>query len=80
MASGFLSLLVELVIPGLGQIFAIVPNILLTYFIYIVELFASLPMATVRAFDIGMFGWIGYYLLIGSAMIYLWSSKKLRQL
>src|SRR3989344_88607 len=80
MASGFLSLLVELVIPGLGQILAIVPNILLTYFIYIVELFASLPMATVRASDIGVIGWAGYYLLIGSAMIYLWSSKKLRQL
>ena len=80
MASGFLSLLVELVIPGLGQILAIVPNILLTYFIYIVELFASLPMATVRASDIGVIGWAGYYLLMGSAMIYLWSRKKLRQL
>jgi competence protein ComEC len=63
MVSGFLALLAS-TIPGLGEIVGLVPSVLLTYFIYVVELFASLPVATIKAVDIGFLGWIGYYLVI----------------
>lgn len=72
MISGFISLGVGLVSLPLGQIIGLVPGILLTYFIYIVEFFAKLPGAGLKVEESGMVVWVGYYLLIGALV---WTLK-----
>lgn len=73
MVSGFFTLIAS-TIPGVGELVSLVPITLLTYFIYIVELFSNLPLATVRTSDIGVIGWMGYYLVI-AGVVWLLNNK-----
>lgn len=66
MISGFASLVIGLINTFLGQIVGLVPGILLTYFIYIVELFSKMPGAIVSISQTGLVMWIGYYLILGA--------------
>lgn len=66
MISGFAALVIGLINTFLGQIAGLVPGILLTYFIYIIELFSKMPGAVVSISQTGIVMWIGYYLILGA--------------
>lgn len=64
MVLGVLSLLA-------GLFFALLTNIFLTYFIYIVQFFASLPFAWEYIGEQSWLVWIGYYLLLAAAVSFM---------
>ena len=55
----------------LGSIFATVVNIFLTYFIYIVQFFASMPFAWEYIGEQSSLVWVGYYLILLAVMLLL---------
>lgn len=59
-----------------GSIFAILTNIFLTYFIYIVHFFASLPFAWEYVGEQLWIVWVGYYLVLAGIMLSLNYDKK----
>lgn len=63
MVSGMISLLISLLSPNLGQVFALIPGIFLTYFVYIVEFFNT-DWASVYVGKLSFLVWLGYYLVI----------------
>lgn len=71
MVSGFLALVTSYILPPIAPLTALVPATLLTYFIYIVELFSKLPMATVFIPDVGWIGWAGCYLILTGILWHL---------
>lgn len=75
MISGLVALVTTL-IGGvfLGSILALVPGVLLTYFVYIVEFFNSLPLASLKVSSTPMVVWVGYYILILG--LFLWLKQK----
>jgi len=76
MVSGFITLGLGLVSSFLGQLAGLIPGILLTYFIYLVEFFAKIPAASLKVGENGLAIWIGYYLILGAIV---WGmSKKLK--
>lgn len=56
-------------ITFLAEIVALVVNILLTYFVYIVELFASLPFAWEYVPETAVTVWLGYYMVLAGVLI-----------
>jgi len=54
-----------------GSIFAILTNVLLAYFIYIVQFFASMPFAWEYIGEQIWIVWIGYYLVLSGIMLLL---------
>lgn len=76
MISGFISLCLGIIHTFLGQVAGLVPGILLTYFIDVVQLFAEIPGASLRVGETGMVLWIGYYLLIFSLLWMLHAHAK----
>lgn len=68
MVLGFISLGVGLVSSFLGQVVGLVPGVLLTYFIYIVEFFAKVPGASIKIGETGVLIWVGYYLMVGAGV------------
>ena len=68
MVSGFLVLALGLIDNLLGTLAGLIPSILLTYFIYIVEFFAKLPGASLQVGESGIVMWVGYYFLIGAVI------------
>lgn len=55
----------------LGQLTGVGVNALLTYFIYIVQFFASLPFAWEYAGEQIWVVWVGYYMVLGGIMLLL---------
>lgn len=72
MISGFMALMVSFISETLGSVVVMIPTMLLTYFIYMVDFFAGLPAASIISADIGVWGWLGYYLIVGGV---LWGLK-----
>lgn len=68
MVSGFLALGLGIFDSLLGTLVGLVPAILLTYFIYIVEFFAKLPGASIKLGESTIMLWAGYYLIIGAGI------------
>lgn len=66
MVTGFMALGLGLINTLLGQIVGLVPGILLTYFLDIVEIFAKIPRANIKIGETVVILWIGYYLIIGA--------------
>lgn len=66
MVSGFVALVLGLISTWLGQILGFLPGVLLTYFIYLVEIFAQIPGASVSIGKTVVLLWVGYYFLIGA--------------
>ncbi len=64
MITGALALVAGIINITLGQLFALVPGVLLTYFVYIINFFANLPLASIKTGDINYLVWIGYYLIM----------------
>lgn len=52
-----------------GQIIAFAASAILTYFIYIVQFFASLPFAWQYIGEQGWVVWVGYYLVLGGILL-----------
>lgn len=72
MISGFTAMIIGLISQFLGQIIGLIPGILLTYFIYIVQLFSKMPGASVNIGQTGVMMWVGYYLILGAV---IWKLK-----
>lgn len=70
MVTGAVSLVVSLVSLNLATILALVPGVLLTYFVYLVQFFNSLPLASIYIGKVSPLVWIGYYILILG--VFLW--------
>lgn len=64
MISGFVAVLVASFWFGLGQILALIPLALLTYFVYIVNFFNSISWTSIQISDYPMIIWFGYYIFI----------------
>lgn len=77
MVMGFLSLGLGVINTFLGQVVGLIPGILLTYFIYIVDLFAKLPGANIQVGESSIIFWMGYYLLVIAGVWMLLRSKGL---
>lgn len=70
MISG-VTLLVVSFIPIFGQIVALMPLLLLTYFIYVVTFFSQLPFSTVQIDRLHWLVWVGYYILLFGVLLLL---------
>lgn len=75
MISGSIMLILNFLWAPLAQIVSLITSILLTYFIYIVELFASLPFAWEYVGEQVWVVWVGYYILLTGIMLLLNNAK-----
>lgn len=66
MVFGFVSLGFGLINSVLGSLIGLVPTVLLTYFLNLVQLFAKIPGANIKVGETGVLLWVGYYLAIGA--------------
>lgn len=64
MVVGFISLGLGMVSMFLGQVIGLIPSVLLTYFIYIVNIFSKLPGASINVGDTSLVFWMGYYFIL----------------
>lgn len=71
MGMGFVFLLLGSLIPLFGQLLSLALNIMLTYFIYIVQFFASLPFAWEYIGELSWIVWVGYYFVLAAVMLSL---------
>lgn len=69
MILGSLMLLVGMVSSVAGLVVGLAVNILLTYFIYIVQFFASLPFAWEYVGEQLWIVWVGYYMVLGGILV-----------
>jgi competence protein ComEC len=71
MISGVVTILVGTVSQTLSIIVGIVPTILITYFIYIVEFFAKFTSPVILIGQTSLLFWLGYYLFLTAGLVYL---------
>ncbi len=71
MIGGAILLVISFIIPPLTVLIALLVNILLTYFVYIIQFFASVPWSWVYIGEYSWLVWIGYYFLISAGLILL---------
>jgi competence protein ComEC len=76
MIIGGFSLFTSYINLFLGQVMGLIPSILLTYFIYIVEIFAHLPLASVKIPSTNLYLWAGYYCLVAALIMVLLKDDK----
>ncbi len=76
MIVGILALLASFVGLFLGQIIGLLPGILLTYFVDVVKIGATLPGAGIKVPQTSLIFWAGYYLTAGGIVIALSKSAK----
>lgn len=69
MISGFIAMVFGLISNLLGTLVGLIPGILLTYFIYIVQFFSQIPGANFNIEKTGTLMWVGYYLILGAVLI-----------
>lgn len=75
MVGGFIMLITTFLWNGLAQILSFALVVLLTYFIYIVHFFASLPFAWEYVGEKVWIIWVGYYLILAAVMLLLSNGK-----
>lgn len=75
MISGFAAMIIGPISQFFGQIVGLIPGILLTYFIYIVQFFSKIPGASFNIFQTNIMMWVGYYLLF-AVIVYKISKRK----
>lgn len=71
MILGTIFLLLSFLIPPVAVVFGLVLNLLLTYFIYIVQFFASLPFAWEYVGEFSWLVWVGYYLVVAALLLFI---------
>lgn len=79
MISGFAAMIIGFLNSLLGQIIGLLPGILLTYFIYIVQLFSKMPGASFNIGQTGVMLWVGYYLVLAGVIATIHSSLRDRR-
>jgi competence protein ComEC len=78
MISGFIALGMGIINLFLGQIAGLVSGILLTYFVYLVQIFAKIPGANLKIGETSLLVWTGYYFFMASFIWGLGVKKKLQ--
>lgn len=68
MILGTIMLAFSYIFSPFAQLVAILTNALLTYFVYMVEFFASLPFAWIYVGNMSWLFWIGYYLIMAGVI------------
>ncbi len=76
MILGSLTLAASFIWGGLAWILGLAASSLLTYFIYIVKFFASLPFAWEYVGEQWIVVWVGYYLVVGGGLIFINTSLR----
>lgn len=71
MITGLAALCLSVLNLFLGQLFALIPGVFLTYFVYIVEFLNTLPFASVYVGKISTLVWVGYYILLLGIFLYI---------
>lgn len=71
MILGSLALVFSFMWSGLAWIFSLSASVLLTYFVYIVQFFASLPFAWEYVGEQVWIVWVGYYMVVGGLLVAL---------
>lgn len=71
MVLGTLMMIFGFVFTPVAQIFGVITNLFLTYFIYVVSFFAQLPFAWEYIGDKSILFWLGYYLLLTGILLSL---------
>lgn len=69
MILGSLVLVFSFVWGGIAWIFGLLTSVILTYFIYVVHFFASMPFAWQYVGEQAWMVWVGYYMVGGGALI-----------
>ena len=64
------------IIPPLGVLMGFLLNILLTYFIYIVNFFAGFSWAWIYVGEYSWLVWVGYYLLLAGVLKYVYDLRQ----
>ncbi len=75
MILGTIMVILSFVSTGLAWLLGIMTSVLLTYFIYIVHFFASLPFAWEYIGEQAWIVWAGYYILLTGIMLLLNNAK-----
>lgn len=68
MISGFAAMIIGVISNLLGSILGLIPGILLTYFIYIVQFFSKIPGASFNIGQTEVLMWVGYYMMLGTVV------------
>lgn len=76
MILGTIMLVLGTIWSAVGVLLAILVNLLLTYFIYLVSFFSSLPFAWEYIGEQFWIVWVGYYMLLGGIMLSLNNAQK----
>ena len=76
MGWGLVLLVIASISVALGQIISLVLEVMLTYFIYIVKFFASLPFAWEYVGEQVWIVWVGYYMVLAAIVLSLTYVKK----
>lgn len=71
MISSAIALVVSFLLLPLGQVLALVPEILLTFFIYIVNFFNNIKLSHIKITQLPIVFWLGYYFLIIGTLLLL---------
>ena len=74
MIAGAFTITVSLLVRALGILLALIPNVLLTYFIYVVTFFDSVGYLYIG--KVPFVVWIGYYIFIVGLYLILRKSKE----
>lgn len=75
MVTGFAAILISIIDNTLGLLFGLVPTVLLTYFIYLVEFFSQFSFSSINLYKTSWLMWAGYYLGLGSIVLLLTYDK-----
>lgn len=75
MISGTVMLILSFISSMLAQLATLFLSVLLTYFIYVVQFFASLPFAWEYVGEQAWVVWVGYYLILIAVMLLLNNGK-----
>ena len=75
MILGSIFLVSSFIISPLAPLLALILNLLLTYFMYIVQFFASLPFAWEYVGELNWIVWAGYYLVLAGGLKLLYDLR-----
>lgn len=71
MVTGSLAIALSFISISIGWVFALIPGVMLTYFVYIVQFFSSFPVASVYVPAANWMVWVGYYVLLLGIYLHL---------
>ncbi|MBI2011677.1 ComEC/Rec2 family competence protein [Candidatus Daviesbacteria bacterium] len=80
MITGAVSIITSFFIFPLGQLMALIPGVLLTYFVYIVNFFSKVSFSSIYIGKISYLVWMGYYFLLLGIFLMIYNKNKRRQL